>query len=107
VVLRCEDHNLKELREIGDEIIDPRAFCCAPAVLALFKVVSKTSNGKKSERIYSRPMYSLPIDRRGIVTRCKAFGEEVEAWAVEVLARSVSRSTRKRDQLGENASSMK
>jgi hypothetical protein len=37
---------------------------------------------------------------------CTVFGEGVGAWAGEVLARLVSRSTRKRGQLGGNASSM-
>jgi hypothetical protein len=35
VVLCCEDDNLIELREIRDEIVDSRAFCCAPTMLAL------------------------------------------------------------------------
>lgn len=35
VVLRREDDNLIELREIRNEIVNPRSFCCAPTTLAL------------------------------------------------------------------------
>ena len=35
VMLRREDDNLVELREIRNEIVNPRAFCCAPTTLAL------------------------------------------------------------------------
>jgi hypothetical protein len=34
-MLRCEYDNLIKLREICDEIVDPGAFCRAPAILAL------------------------------------------------------------------------
>ena len=40
MVLRCEYDNLIKLREICEEIVDPGAFCCAPAMLALRDVVS-------------------------------------------------------------------
>ena len=46
VVLRREDDNLIELREIRNEIVNPRAFCCAPTVLALYVVISTTFEGR-------------------------------------------------------------
>jgi hypothetical protein len=50
VVLRREDDNLIELREIGKEIVNPRAFCCAPAILALYVVFSTTLKGEWGRR---------------------------------------------------------
>ena len=35
VVLRCEEHDIVELREVSDEVFDTGAFCGSPTVLAL------------------------------------------------------------------------
>jgi hypothetical protein len=41
MMLRCEYDNLIKLREICDKIVDPGAFCCAPAMLALWNMFSR------------------------------------------------------------------
>ena len=35
-ILTCENDYFVELREVGDEVVYAWAFCCSPAVFALF-----------------------------------------------------------------------
>ena len=49
MMLRCEYDNLIKLREICEEIVDPRPFCCTPAMLALCEVIG-TKMGERSTK---------------------------------------------------------
>lgn len=44
MMLGCENDNLVELGEIGDEIVNTWTFGCAPAMLTLYEVVSEETH---------------------------------------------------------------
>jgi hypothetical protein len=70
MMLGCENDNLIELGEIGDEIVNTWTFGCAPAMLTLQEVFSLIERGKTHEKWcrFRNDDQEIPLTSQVLVT---------------------------------------
>jgi hypothetical protein len=73
MVLRCEDDNFVKLREIRDEIVDPGTFCCAPTMLTLREIVSRTT-GREELNIATPLTSQVLVTNKSSIDSNKVYG---------------------------------